>query len=168
MKGSINTLLIVNLAVLSTVVIGGLSYEYYSTKADTVPASDISTLSIQDEEVTMFNLTNDYRASKGLDKLHLSRSLTESSQAKADRLCQTGEWSHDAGGHFTGDIDRAGYIGRKVGENLSKGYDTTEASFTGLVNSPAHHDNIVANYSHIGIGFSQCDDKNYYAIHYGR
>lgn len=168
MKSSINTLLIVNLAVLSTVVIGGLSYEYYSTKSDTVLSSDISTLSIQDEEVTMFNLTNDYRASKGLNKLHLSRSLTESSQAKADRLCQTGEWSHDAGGHFTGDIKRAGYVGRKVGENLSKGYDTTEASFTGLVNSPAHLDNIVGDYSHMGIGFSRCDDKNYYAIHYGR
>lgn len=168
MKGSINTLLIVNLAVLSTVVIGGLSYEHYSTKLDTVLSGDISTLAIQDEEVTMFNLTNDYRTSKGLNKLHLSRSLTESSQAKADRLCQTGEWSHDAGGHFTGDIDQAGYIGRKVGENLSKGYDTTQASFTGLVNSPTHHDNIVANYSHIGIGFSRCGDRNYYAIHYGR
>lgn len=168
MKANINTLLIVNLAVLSGFVIGGLSYEHYSTKSDTVLLSDINTLSIQDEQVIMFDITNDYRASKRLDKLYLSRSLTESSQAKADRLCQTGEWSHDAGGHFTGDINQAGYIGRKVGENLSKGYDTTQASFTGLVNSPAHHDNIVANYSHIGIGFSRCDDKNYYAIHYGR
>lgn len=120
-------------------------------------------------EASMIALTNNYRTSKGLNRLSENGILMSTAQRKADILCSTGEWSHDAGGEkFWVDLKRQGYMYAWSGENLAKNFTKVDNAFTALLNSPTHHENIVGEFNDIGVGHSYCEGKNYYGIHYGR
>lgn len=122
------------------------------------------------QEYTMLGLTNDYRVSRGLNRLSLDSRLMKSAHAKAGDLCQSGNWAHDSskGKAFYEFILVAGYNYSSAGENLARRYGTAKEAFIALVNSPEHLANIVGDYKDIGISYNNCDGKNYYVIHYGK
>jgi len=113
-----------------------------------------------------FQITNKHRLSQNLPQLKVSKSLTESAQAKADDLCNLNYWSHTRpnGEEFSKSMT---YTGTRVGENLAQKFDTDEGAFQGLIKSPTHLANIVGDYDEIGIGRNYCGGRNIIVSHFG-
>ncbi len=139
------------------------------THTPTITAAKTSSVSTaHPEENRMIELTNEYRKNEGLNELKVNNQLMTSSQAKADVLCESGEWSHTPNGQkFYKEIIESGYKYRNAGENLARKFDSTDKAFQALIDSPTHLENIVGDYKEIGVGFAECGGKNYYVIHYG-
>jgi hypothetical protein len=49
-----------------------------------------------------------------------------------------------------------------IGENLGKGYPTTKKMIEGWMKSPGHRENIMRDFTHMGVGFYVKDDIYYY------
>lgn len=125
------------------------------------------TITVQESD--MIQLTNEYRDGLGLSKLTINDKLMTSAREKADTLCRTGEWSHEAGNEpFSEPIKRAGYRYTKAGENLARRHETVPGAFEALKASPTHHENIIGAYNDIGVGYSFCGGDEYIVMHYGR
>lgn len=73
--------------------------------------------------------------------------LSERAEARAEYLCEIGQWSHDG---FKESFDG---FGGYVGENLAKGFDSATSTHEALMASPTHRANILkAEYRQVGIG----------------
>lgn len=127
------------------------------------------TLTDDAREQLMVTLTNRYRATQGLNYLTINDQLMTSAQLKADDLCTAGNWSHtdSKGRDFWGHVQDAGYPYQRVGENLARRFATEQEALDGLIASPGHHENLVGQYTEIGVGFNECGGENYTAVHYG-
>jgi uncharacterized protein YkwD len=78
--------------------------------------------------------------------------LTERAEARAEYLCESGQWSHD---HWLESFDGIRYSW--AGENLAKGYTDPVEVVMAWVRSPAHFTTIInKNFTHAGIGIGSC------------
>ncbi len=115
--------------------------------AETIAEDNTDNASIEaSEELTkeakmaneLVEATNKYRAELGLNQLEVSDVLVADAAVRAVEA--TVYWSHtrpDGSKWYT--VDDA----NMYGENLSKGFDTTEKIMTAWKNSPTHNDNLV-------------------------
>ncbi len=107
--------------------------------------------------IKVLDLTNQARAEEGLPPLALNPQLSQSAQAKANYIAETGDFAHTSKDGKTGGdyMIEAGYRYSDRGENLARGFATVEDSFAGWMASPTHKRNILwANFQEIGIGFN--------------
>lgn len=108
----------------------------------------------------LFCLTNDNRDQNGKNKLKYSLELEKVSQEKSKDMCKNDYFSHDYNGEsWTRFIKQSGIDYSAAGENLAKGYSTSEDAMKALMNSPTHYDNIMGDYTHIGIYTEECGGK---------
>lgn len=108
----------------------------------------------------LFCLTNDNREQNGKTKLNYSLELEKVSQAKSKHMCENNYFSHDYNGEsWTKFIKQSGIDYAVAGENLAKGYSTPEDAMTALMNSPKHYENIMDDYTYIGIYTEECGGK---------
>ena len=106
--------------------------------------------------------TNNYRIENNLDKLSYSIELTYISKQKSDDMCERKYFSHDYEGRsWVYFIQNSDIVYLKAGENLAKGYDTASEAMQALINSPTHKDNIIGDYTHIGVYTAECGGINY-------
>ena len=106
--------------------------------------------------------TNYYRADNGLKPLYNDDRLVEVSKQKSDDMCNRKYFAHDYQGEsWTRFIENAGVDYIKAGENLARGFDSPQDAFTALVASPTHKDNLLGDYTHIGVYTTSCEGKNY-------
>jgi len=106
--------------------------------------------------------TNSYRESTGKSVLLPDSRLARAAQNKADSMCKDNYFSHDLpdGTKWTKFITDTSLNYLNAGENLGKGYSSTTI-LQAWIDSPKHKENLDRNYTHIGVGYSQCNGKLY-------
>jgi hypothetical protein len=101
--------------------------------------------------------TNAQRADNGLSSLNLNGELDSAAQAKANDMVAQNYWSHvnPQGVQPWTFITNAGYQYQAAGENLAYGFDSSDDTITGWMNSPDHRANILdTSYKDVGFGFA--------------
>lgn len=96
-------------------------------------------------------LVNAERSAAGLSELTISSKLSESAMVRAKEIKT--RFSHtrpDGTSCFTA-VDRTGY--RSLGENIAAGHETPEEVVTAWMNSTGHRENILGDFTDIGIGY---------------
>lgn len=111
----------------------------------------------QDPISYLLNRINELRASQGLNTLSLNGQLTAAAQGHSNYLGSTG-YIHphrERDGSLPQDrAVRAGYAGR-VGENVVGGQSASpEWAFNWWMQSPPHYNNMLAEWTEVGIGFT--------------
>jgi uncharacterized protein YkwD len=131
------------------------------------------------QEQAMLCMTDFARARAGLAELADAEQLDQSAQDKAEDVIRCDSFSHFAcGREFTYWIRAAGYIGEQcwhAGENLAWGtgeYGSVRAIFRAWMNSPGHRQNILGDYSQVGISLVTGDLEGHpaarvWAAHFG-
>jgi uncharacterized protein YkwD len=111
------------------------------------------------QESTMRCMTNFARAQAGEAGVATVQELEQSAGDKADDILRCDSFSHFACGRdFTYWMQQVGYTSSqcwRVGENLAwgtDGYGSVRAIFRAWMNSPGHRENILGNFTQIGIG----------------
>jgi hypothetical protein len=106
----------------------------------------------------IIQLTNQQRASMGLNTLNSNAKLAAAAQAKANNMFEVQYWDHfgpngESPWMF---ISQAGYAYVYAGENLAKGFRTAEGVHEAWMASPTHKANIISpNYKDIGVAVVQ-------------
>lgn len=107
-------------------------------------------------------LVNDYRLNKGLPLLQNSPELEKVSKKKSDDMCDRNYFAHNyQGASWTRFLKEAGVSYLSAGENLAKGYETPQEASQALLASPKHYENIVGDYTHLGVYTASCGGKKY-------
>lgn len=102
----------------------------------------------------IIQLANEERVQRGLPRVTSNALLTSAAHAKANDMFEKQYWDHfGPNGESPWDfIKAAGYNYVYAGENLGKGFTTSEGVHQAWMASPTHRDNILgANYRDIGI-----------------
>jgi uncharacterized protein YkwD len=113
-----------------------------------------------DLELEVHEQVNDYREQQGLAPLELDAFVGELSRSHSDDMASGAvPFGHD------GFDDRAALIvddgARGVGENVAfnQGFDDpATVAVQGWIESPPHHENMVGNFTHAGVGIAETDD----------
>ena len=103
---------------------------------------------------TIISLTNQERSAGGLNTLNQNAKLTAAAKAKAENMFEEQYWDHFGPNGETPwqFITAAGYNYVYAGENLAKGFRTSEGVVEAWMASPTHRDNILSkNYKDIGV-----------------
>jgi uncharacterized protein YkwD len=90
-------------------------------------------------------LINVKRCEAGLAPVALNRHLNLAAQAHSKDMNDNGFFSHTGsdGSNFTTRVQRAGYPGSALGENIAGGYPTSISTFTAWWNSTGHRNNMM-------------------------
>jgi len=110
----------------------------------------------------LLNATNSQRQAGGLETLQSDKQLTAAAQAKANDMAARDYWSHTTpeGDEPWTFVKKQGYSYSKAGENLAYGFNSSNDTINGWMNSPSHRSNMLeANYQQVGFGFA--NTKNY-------
>lgn len=106
----------------------------------------------------IIKLTNQERAASGLNALNTDSRLSAAALAKANNMFQEQYWDHfGPNGETPWQFIRAeGYNYVYAGENLAKGFQTSEGVVEAWMASPTHAANIMSgNYKDIGVAVVQ-------------
>jgi hypothetical protein len=101
--------------------------------------------------------TNIQRGDNGQPALSLNSQLSQAAQAKATDMAQRDYWSHTTpdGQQPWQFIAAAGYSYSSAGENLAYGFDSSNGTVAGWMNSSGHRANMLNNsYSEVGFGIA--------------
>jgi uncharacterized protein YkwD len=124
--------------------------------AATCSGQDEASAPVATQEKTMLCLVNQARKQRGLDPLAAPPSLGRAAARKSADILRCDEFSHEACGRdFTYWIERSGYKGCRMGENIAYGggsLGTPRSIFRSWMNSSGHRRNILGPYEDIGIG----------------
>lgn len=105
--------------------------------------------------------TNARRGSNGIGGLLLNSQLTTAAQNKANDMAARNYWSHATpdGREPWWFVSNAGYRYVTVGENLAYGFDNSNTTLTGWMDSPGHRANILnTSFRDIGFGIANVED----------
>ena len=117
-------------------------------------ATGQSAYSSQSEVMQDFvRFTNELRKSKNLPTLEQSEQLEQSAIAKLEDMQQQQYWGHYTpnGQSFSRFIWQYDVDAQLVGENLARCFDSHEAAFNALVQSPTHYKVLTGDFSNIGV-----------------
>lgn len=120
----------------------------YLCLVSTAQAADI-------RQDTVFQAVNAERAAQSLKPLKQNQELAKAAQAKADDMVKLSYFAHRSpqGKNVWSFIFKTKALPTVAGENLAKGFKTTESTVTAWMNSPSHRANILdRGYTDAGIG----------------
>lgn len=125
---------------------------------DTVAVVIPSPEELEEMEEDIIRLTNEYRASLGLNELTQDTQLTYVARIRAIEIETT--WSHDrADGSIFADILAAmKYPSPRVGENLGRYQKTTAEVMDMWKESSGHNANLIGEFNKIGVGVHVSED----------
>ncbi|GIZ10584.1 CAP domain-containing protein [Flavobacterium sp. UMI-01] len=114
-------------------------------------------------EVATMDLINEYRVSVGLNKLERINHISYKSEEHDDYMIANKVVNHN---NFVARSENIISVlgATKVGENVAYNFKTAESVVSAWLNSPAHKENIVGNYTHFGIAIKTDPEtgKKYY------
>ncbi|MCU0496472.1 MAG: CAP domain-containing protein [Anaerolineae bacterium] len=120
----------------------------------------------EDQGERIVNLLNMARIQQGLGELRLNPQLTAAAQLHSQDMAAQEAIFHDGtdGSSPSDRAERAGYVGRAIGENvLMRGDINASGAFDQWWNSPPHYENMMsATFDEIGIAYAIGADGNYY------
>lgn len=130
-------------------------------------------------EEAIIKQINDYRKKKGLGQLQVNDELQATAKKFAEFMAESGKYGHHADGKTPAErAEAAGYEYCVVRENIAYRTNTGEVTAKSLVDvfvpgwidSPPHHENIVAKHiTQTGAAVATKDQTTYYAVHlFGR
>ncbi|MCL2869728.1 CAP domain-containing protein [Candidatus Saccharibacteria bacterium] len=114
---------------------------------------------------TLLADTNDYRTKHDESQLQLNSKLSVAAYNKATNMIDEGYWAHVSpeGVQPWKWINDQGYDYDEAGENLARGFNTSEDVVNAWVDSPAHRENMLNNdYTEVGFAAvsGKMDNKN--------
>lgn len=106
--------------------------------------------------------TNIQRSQNGLGTLTQNSLLAQAAQAKANDMVARNYWSHTNpdGKQPWQFITDSGYSYSAAGENLAYGFDSSDATLAGWMNSPSHRANVLSS-AYQEVGFGIANSPNY-------
>ena len=116
------------------------------------------------EELTFLALINDYRGQQGLTALSINSALGDAAEARSRDMAEGGYFDHTApdGTTFDRVIERKGYTGGTVGENIAAGMETAAEVMVVWQNSPEHNAGMLnPAFTEIGIGRVYVEGSQY-------
>lgn len=113
-------------------------------------------------ERQLLDLINDYRETKGLNKLDKINHISYKSFEHNEYMISTNDIGHANFGERQQNLHQA--LGAlRVGENVAYNYSTSQAVLQAWINSAAHRANIEGDYTHFGISISEnANGQKYY------
>lgn len=110
----------------------------------------------------LLDATNKERVKNGLEPLKYSTTLDQAAQTKADDMKARDYWSHNTpdGKEPWVFFDQAGYKYYKAAENLAYGFDNSNSTVVGWMNSPSHRANLL-DPDLKEVGFGMVNVENY-------
>ena len=128
-------------------------------------ATSASEYCTDSQETKFLSLINSYRASKGLSKLALSRTLGAAAEHHSKDMARYNYFSHTLRGGiaWSTNITNHGYrSSATMGENIAAGHSSAEDTFQQWKNSPGHNKNMLnPNFRAIGIGRASKSTSRY-------
>jgi len=113
---------------------------------------------------------NRERATAKRAPLVANEQLEAAARIHARDMAEHEKMDHEGsdGSQFNERIERRGYHGRKLGENIAAGQKSVEAVMRGWMNSPHHRDNILGEFSEIGAARVLAEDGTpYWCVDFG-
>ena len=113
---------------------------------------------------------NQQRKTHGRGPLTLSAKLSQAAavHAKDMALHQTLDHTGSDGSTVVDRVKRKGYVYVRVGENIAQGQTTVQEVMNTWMNSPAHRDNILADFTEMGAAQVEDDEGNpYWCVDFG-
>ncbi|WP_430452346.1 CAP domain-containing protein [Rhodopirellula europaea] len=134
---------------------------------------------VAEVEKAIVKQINDYRKKKELSQLAVNDELQETAKKFAEFMAESGKYGHRADGNTPAERAKAaGYEYCVVRENIAYRTNTGEVTakslidifVQGWIDSPPHHENIVAKHiTQTGAAVATADQTTYYAVHlFGR
>lgn len=125
---------------------------FVNTFSGLIGISEVHASSITSTNI--ISLTNIERGKYGLNKLKNNSKLASAALAKANNMLKEQYWNHFGPNGETPwqFIKAAGYTYVYAGENLAKGFKSSEGVVEAWMASPTHRDNLLSgNYTEIGV-----------------
>lgn len=115
-----------------------ISYNFFQTGSVLGQSTDIT-------RQRLLAATNTQRAREGAIKLEQSQALNSAAQAKVNDMFQNQYWAHTSPGGVAPWqwIKQSGYAYDYAGENLAKGFHTSQGVITAWLDSPEHRENML-------------------------
>ncbi len=114
---------------------------------------------------------NKERAERKLPPLVAEPRLTAAAKAHAADMAAHKKMTHEGsdGSTLVDRVRREGYTYLKVGENVAEGQETAPSVMDAWMNSPHHRENILGDFTEVGVGRAEADDgTSYWAVDFGR
>jgi uncharacterized protein YkwD len=107
---------------------------------------------------------NKERAAEELEPLAPNAKLTAAALEHARDMAEHKKLSHEGsdGSKFNERIERQGYRGRRLAENVAEGQKSVEEVMREWMNSPHHRANILGDFKEIGMAYATSDDGTLY------
>ena len=155
---------LLRLALLSIVIftMNSCSSEDTSSEATNLTAKVVD-YNYNDIELETMKLINEYRVSQGLNSLEKINHISYKSEEHDEYMIANKVVNHD---DFVARSENIIQVlkAKTVGENVAYNFNTPESVVAAWLNSPAHKENIVGNYTHFGIAIKSdpVTGKKYY------
>ncbi|SDB92026.1 spore coat assembly protein SafA/uncharacterized protein, YkwD family [Pelagirhabdus alkalitolerans] len=117
---------------------------------------------VKQVENLVADLTNERRIENGLPALELDWQLSRVARHKSKDMADYNYFSHESpnyGSPFNM-MDQFGISYNQAAENIARGQTSPEMVVNDWMNSPGHRDNILGDFTHIGVGY--VEDGNYW------
>jgi uncharacterized protein YkwD len=114
---------------------------------------------------------NKERADRKLPPLVAEPRLTAAAKAHAADMASHHKMTHDGsdGSTLIDRVKRTGYNYLKTGENVADGQETVVAVMDAWMNSPHHRENILGDFTEVGVAVGKADDGTpYWCVDFGR
>lgn len=110
--------------------------------------------------VDLVDLINVERARRGLPNLHLTDLISAAARVHATDMAATRRMRHAGSDGSDGGtrLTRVGYAWSSWGENIGAGFRDPAELFTAWMNSGSHRDNLLGNFSEVGIAVVTASD----------
>lgn len=115
-------------------------------------------------EIDLLNIVNDYRESKGLNRLELIEHLSYMSFKHNEYMIKNSNITH-FGFEYRENNIKIVLNAISVGENIAYGYSTNISTLNSWINSNSHRINLERDYTHFGTSILiDSNNKKYYTI----
>ena len=139
--------------IIVALIVGQLIFSSVETKHPSILGVNTD-ISVGD----LLLLTNKERQQKNFQPLILNKGLSEAAMLKARDMFENNYWSHSSPTGVTPwyFIQKSGYEYVYAGENLARGFSTSESIMRAWMVSPTHKDNILSqNYQEVGFAIAK-------------
>lgn len=146
--------------ILVILLLGWMSFALFllTTKSDVTLNSDSSSSSIilPPTSNQVETALNKFRAEKGLAQFNAEvPALDKAAQARAKGMCEANDWSHDLDWQVLDQYYSYSYAGENLYYGSLRKNQVVDA-ITTWANSPTHLENMVSDYTQVGIGVKYC------------
>jgi len=122
------------------------------------------------ELVELVALHNREREAEKLEPLVVNVKLSAAALTQARDMAEHEKMTHEGsdGSKFNERIERQGYVGRRMAENISWGQTTPAEVMREWMKSPHHRDNILGTFSEIGVAYAtSAEGRRYWCTTFG-